>query len=153
MRKMLMIGRVVLALSVVVGLCGVQGCSPFAKAAQEGGAGAVLSYFKWRFEDLSEAVDLGFTVSEKPCGGIYGTFVSIASFGWSNVDGHFIGIGGGQIGKTKYHQAGVGAMVWGYEEMGWQEFDKDDLTTIQYQGVGPIGLLMPPYGRPATAPS
>ena len=154
MRKMLMIGRVVLALSVVVALCGVQGCSPFAKVAKEGGAGAVVvSYLKWRGQDLCETIDLGVTVSKTPYGGLYGHFSSITPFGAYKMDGSFFGIGGGQIGLTRHYLAGVGAMVWGYEEIGWQDYDRNDLSTVQALGVGAIGLVMPPYGGPGSAPS
>jgi len=154
MRKMLMIGRVVLALAVVVASCGVQGCSPFAKAAEEGGTGAVvLSYLKWRGQDLCEMIDAGVTLSKEPCGGLYGHFSSITPFGAYYADTTFVGIGGGQLGVTRHYLAGVGAMVWGYEEIGWQDHDRNDLRTVQALGVGAIGLPMPPYGGPGSAPS
>jgi len=137
-----------------VAIGGVMGCSPFERVSKENGpGGVVLSYVKWRLEDLFESVDMGITVSEEPCGGIYGCGVSVMTGGWVYIDGHFIGIGGGQIGMTRFYTANVGLLAWGYEETGWQEFDKDDLSTLSYQGSGALGLLAPPYGRPADAPA
>ena len=146
--------RLLWTVAAAVVLCSVLGCSPLMSRAKEGGTGdAVASYFIWRFEDLFETIDLGFSLSEQQYGGLYGHFASLTPFGVSYVDGRFFGIGGGQIGYTKYYQAGVGALAWGYEEMGWQEFDKNDLSTVQALGVGPLGLLTPPYGSPVSAPS
>lgn len=135
-------------------VCAAQGCSPFAAEAKKNGAGGVVvSYFKWRFEDLFETIDLGLTISKKPYGGLYGHFASLTPFGVTYVDGNFVGVGGGQIGMTRHYIAGVGALAWGYEEVGWQQYNKDDLATVQALGVGPIGLLAPPYGGPGSAPS
>ena len=118
----------------------------------DGGAGNVpVSYLKWRFEDLLETVEVGLTLSSKSCGGFYVDPASLAPLGACYFDGTFVGVGGGQLGVTRHYMAGVGAVIWGYEEYGWQDFDRRDLTTVQALGVGPIGLLLPPYGGPASA--
>jgi len=154
MGKIPLVGRLALGLVLAAALAGVQGCSPFARAADEGGTGNVVgSYLWWRVEDLLETVDIGVTVSKEPYGGLYGHFASLTPFGAIYLDGTFIGIGGGQIGVTRHYIAGMGALVWGYEEVGWQAYDRHDLSTVQALGVGPIGLLAPPYGGPASAPS
>lgn len=149
-----MIGRTTMGLALLTAAVAVQGCSPFHEAAAQGGAGDVVgSYVKWRFEDLFECIDLGVTVSKESGGGVYGHFASLTPFGAYHMDGHFVGIGGGQVGATRHYMAGVGALVFGYEEVGWQDYDRHDLSTVQALGVGPIGLLAPPYGSPASAPS
>jgi hypothetical protein len=154
MGKVPMLGRIALGLALVAALAGVQGCSPFGQALDEGGVGNVVgSYLVWRAEDLCETVDIGFTVSKENYGGLYAAFASVAPFGACYVDGDFVGIGGGQVGMTRHYFGGMGALVWGYEEVGWQDYDRHDLATVQALGVGPLGLLMPPYGGPASAPS
>lgn len=154
MRKVPLIGRGALAVVLGVALWGAQGCSPFREAAAQQGVGHVVgSYVKWRFEDLFECIDLGVTVSQESGGGIYGHFASLTPFGAYYMDGSFVGLGGGQLGVTRHYMAGVGAMVFGYEEVGWQDYDRRDLGTVQALGVGPAGLLAPPYGSPASAPS
>ena len=57
--------------------------------------------------------------------------------------------------KTGHISTGDGnsLLAWGYEETGWQKFDKDDLSTLSYQGSAVLGLLAPPYGRPGDAPA
>jgi hypothetical protein len=154
MGKVPLVGRGALALALLVALWGAQGCSPFRQVAARGGAGNVVgSYVKWRFEDLFECIDLGVTVSEESGGGIYGHFASLTPFGAYHMDGTFVGLGGGQLGVTRHYMAGVGALAFGYEEVGWQDYDRHDQATVQSLGVGPIGLLAPPYGSPASAPS
>ncbi len=154
MRKLSVAGRGVVVLGVAAALWGAQGCSPFHAASERGGAGdVVVSYLRWRAEDLFECVDIGITVSKESGGGLYGHFASLTPFGAYHMDGQFIGMGGGQLGVTRHYLAGVGALVFGYEEVGWQDYDRDDLGTVQALGVGPVGLLAPPYGSPASAPS
>jgi len=44
-------------------------------------------------------------------------------------------------------------MAWGYEELGWQQFDITDMSTLHCQDVGLAGVLTPPAGRPGPVPS
>jgi len=112
-----------------------------------------LAFFVDRYRDACHMVDLGLLLTTTPQWAIYGDGLSFfLPGGWGSVDGHFAGIGGGQLGVTRTHARVVGFFVWGYEEIGWRDFDKDDLTTLDYQTVGIAGLLMP-TGRPASAPS
>ena len=99
------------------------------------------TYLQYRAEDAVEIMDLGITVSAKPGFALW--FAAPFSLGaglGGYVDGHFIGLGGGQIGMTRHYLAAVGVVLFGYEEIGWGEFDKDDPTTLcrTYQGV--IGI-------------
>ena len=136
-------------------LGGVQGCSPMRLAADGQGSplGAGLQYAKNRLEDAFEMIDLGLTFSTKPGFALYGDFASVAPGGYGHVDGYFLGVAGGRIGPMRHYQASLGLLVWGYEEVGWGDFDKEDLTSLNYQGVGALGLVAPPYGRPGSAPS
>ncbi len=132
-----------------------QGCGPTRLAGRgAGGAlGAGLAYARHRLEDAAEMVDLGLTFSAKPGLALYADFASVAPGGYGHVDGYFVGVAGGRVGPMRHHQASLGLLAWGYEEVGWGDFDKEDPTTLNYQGVGALGLLAPPYGRPASAPS
>jgi len=131
------------------------GCAPLRLAA-DGPASAAPSpwtYLQHRLEDALETVDVGLTFSTKPGFALYADFASVAPGGYGHVDGYFVGVAGGRIGPMRHHQASLGLVGWGYEEVGWGDFDKEDLTTLSYQSCGALGLLTPPYGRPASAPS
>jgi hypothetical protein len=118
-------------------------------------------YLLDRVEDALEVVDIGVTVSEEPGIAFYGSFASLTPVGVGYVDGHFIGLGGGQLfglptrrpGWTRFYLSAFGALAWGYEELGWQAFDPKNLASLQCQDVGLPGLLLPPHGRPGPAPS
>ena len=148
--------RVIASLiAAAAALGGVQGCSPMRLAADGQGSplGAGLQYAKNRLEDAFETIDLGLTFSTKPGFALYGDFASVAPGGYGHVDGYFVGVAGGRVGPMRHYQASLGLLAWGYEEVGWGSFDKEDLTSLNYQGVGALGLVAPPYGRPASAPS
>lgn len=147
--------RIIPILIVALGVGGVQGCGPGPQAAgtRAGPLESGFRYVKHRFEDAFETVDLGLTFSKRPGLALYGNFASVAPGGYGHVDGYFLGVAGGRIGPMRHYQGSLGLLAWGYEEVGWGDFDKEDLTTLNYQGVGALGLLAPPYGRPASAPS
>ena len=105
------------------------------------------SYFRHRAEDAMEMIDLGVTWSDKFSLAAYGNFASITPGGIGYVDGYFTGIGGGQIGTTEHYQGSVGLLLWGYEEVGWGEHDKEMLGTLDRQHVGVVGLLAAPFDR------
>ncbi len=121
-----------------------------------------FSYLKYRFKDALEMGDLGITVSAPHYGSVYGAFFSAVAAGYGDVDGYFIGVGGGDIGVMRiyYHHIGLG--VWGRERTGWGDgflfhyggFDTEKPETMNCQGVAPLGFLLPPYDRrPAGAPA
>ena len=146
--------RIVVGLALAALLGGVTGCSPLGERVRGGGVfDAIGSYAWWRVEDALETVDIGITTSTEAYGAFYAHFASLTPFGIAYLDGNYIGIGGGQIGVTRHYFAGIGALAWGYEEAGWQDYDRHDLSTVHSLGVGPVGLIAPPYGRPASAPS
>jgi len=139
-------------LLMVAGLVALAGCTSLSARAKNP-VHFVGLYFQDRYEDFAETIDLGLTFTEEPSFALYGHFASLTPFGVAQVDGYYLGIGGGQIGLTRHYVAGAGALVWGYEELGWQQYDPDDLTTLSSAGVGPVGILMPPWHRPGAVPS
>ena len=121
----------------------------------------VALYLLDRAEDMMEIADVGITVSKEPGFAIYGAFASLTPVGAGYVNGHFIGLGGGQflglptktLGRTRFHLSAVGVLAWGYEELGWQTFDTKDMATLQCQDVGLAGIVAAPHGRPGPVPS
>lgn len=112
-------------------------------------------YVQHRCEDAMEMVDLGITYSSKPSVAVQLTcpFSLIALVG-GQVDGTFVGIGGGQIGATPHYLKGQGLVLFGREDIGWGEFDKADPTTLyrNYQGLLGIPAALE-RSRPAYMPS
>ena len=143
--------RSVCLAAAAIGLCGSWGCTSLLSRAKSP-ADAVYLYAADRVEDALEMIDAGLTVSAKPGFAVYGHFASLTPIGAAYVDGHFLGIGGGRLGLTRFYLTGIGAGVWGYEELGWREFDIDDMGTLRCQDVG-IGIILPPFGRPGPVPS
>jgi len=144
--------REVPALIVALGACLAIGCTSLPKRAK-GPGHAVALYFQDRVEDAFETFDVGLTWSTKPGFAVYGNGVSVSPGGIAYVDGYFLGLGGGQLGVTSFYQASLGLVAWGYEEVGWGDFDRAIPGTLDRQGVGVLGLLLPPYGRPSYTPS
>jgi len=141
-----------LGLALAAALGSLAGCTNLAERAKNP-PHAVYLYVHDRVVDALQMIDGGITVTTKPCFALYGHFASLTPVGVGYFDGYFVGIGGGQLGVTRHYLSGLGLGVWGYEEIGWGNYDPDDLTTLQSQGVGPLGLLLPPYQRPGSAPS
>ena len=110
-------------------------------------------YARDRYVDACQMIDGGISITTKPCFALYGHFASLTPIGAGYIDGYFLGLGGGQIGLTRMYLSGYGALIWGYEELGWRHFDPDDMGTLWCQDVGAPGLLLPPYGRPGQVPS
>lgn len=112
------------------------------------------TYLKHRAEDAMEMLDVGVTASLWPGLAVYADGVSVLPGGVGYVDGWFLGLGGGQIGLTRHYERSFGILVWGYEEVGWGEFDKSNKATLDRQFVGVAGILLPPYrATPAYMPA
>ncbi|MBI4881420.1 MAG: thioredoxin family protein [Planctomycetes bacterium] len=109
-------------------------------------AGALegCSYFPSRADDALEMFDLGLTFSKTPQFSAYMNCPVIAPIGYGSVDGYYAGMGGGGLGVMKHHQESAGLLVWGREEVGWDEFDPEDADTLSVQGVGVLGLAEEP---------
>jgi hypothetical protein len=141
-------------LGLVTALVLLPGC-----AQREDGT---FGYFKSRVKDGLETMDVGVTVSMPFQWTLYAAFLSSVPFGRGKVDGYFIGVGGGDIGIMRIHYDHIGLLVWGRERTGWGDgflfdfggFDVDRPETMNCQGVGGLGFLLPPYDRrPAGAPT
>jgi len=78
-------------------------------------------------DDFAEIADIGITVSKNPYFPLYADELSLLPVGYAHVDGHFIGWGGGQVGKTTHAVHSWGVLVHGKEELGWHR---------KYEGEG-----------------
>jgi len=115
--------------------------------------GPVGTYFQHRAEDLGEVVEFGFTYTPEPSIGLYWNSLDIFPFGYSHLDGWFIGVGGGQIGVTRHynHCSGFGRSR---EIIGWGEFDPEDESTLYVDDSGILGMVIKPReGGPAYTPA
>ena len=103
---------------------------------------AGCTYLKHRYEDFGEMVDVGITYSEKPCIGLYWNSLDIFPVGYSEIDGWFIGWGGGQVGITRHYNKCWG-FGYGEEHIGWGDgLDGDDPdSSIIKRRSGVIGIL------------
>ncbi len=90
-------------------LVGATGCSA---------VGSVGRYFQYRFEDLCEVADVGLTITTTPQWGFYWNSLEVLVAGYSDVDGYFLGFGGGGIGIRRHSNKCYGLFV-GVEEVGW----------------------------------
>ncbi|HPD17498.1 MAG TPA: hypothetical protein PLE19_21385 [Planctomycetota bacterium] len=146
--------RLALGVGIAVALAFTQGC-----ASWEGGLPGFLGN---RVKDALECVDLGVTVSDKAQFSFYAAFMSAVPFGYGHVEGTFVGVGGGDIGAMRIYYSHYGLGVYGRERTGWgnclwrfPEFEAGvHDERMNCQGVGPLGILMPPFdGRPAGRPT
>ncbi len=112
------------------------------------------TYLRHRAEDAVDAFDIGVTASIWPGLALYANAVSVAPGGFGYVDGWFLGVGGGRVGLTRHYERSIGLLIWGYEEVGWGDFDKGDKDTLYRQYVGVAGIMLPPYkASPAYMPA
>ncbi len=82
------------------------------------GCASVGHYFEHRYRDFTRMIDLGVTVSSKPQIGLYWNSLELVTIGYSKVEGHFIGWGGGQLGITRMYNR-CWALAYGEETIGW----------------------------------
>lgn len=139
-------------LVVALALVASQGCSRNLLEAKGIGE-AIGNYFADRAMDMLDFGDVGLTFTSTPQFCLYGNGVSMGGAGFGMVEGHFAGIGGGNVGWVPFYTANVGAMVWCYEELAFGKFNKDDLATVNAQGAGVAGMVMGPLGNPGWKPS
>ena len=130
--RRLVLARLGLLASMLLFLVAAQGCSH------------VSNYIRYRAEDALEMMDVGVTVSKKPQFGLYATFFSVVAAGYADVDGHFVGVGGGQAGLTRNRFKAWGLLAIGHETMGWGDFDENDPRTINEQYSGAVGVAFFP---------
>ena len=107
-----------------------------------------------RVNDGADMLDLGLTVSRRPCLSAYACGLGLFTAGWGKVDGWFTGIGGSRVSilRRHYHYT-IGLVLWSYEEFGWGDFDKNDPNTLNWRYVGAIGWLLFPKNRQFHGPA
>ena len=144
--------RIVPVLLAGLALSGAPGCTNL-KSRASATRGVFATYLDDRAKDALDIFAIGLSFTKTSQFALYADGASVVPIGFGRVDGYLCGIGNGNIGRMRFYQSSIGLMGWGYEEVAFGEFDKTDLTTVDYQGVGVLGLVMEPWGRPASAPS
>ncbi len=99
------------------------------------------SYLGHRIEDLMDVVDAGITISLKPNFAAYYDLTPFIPIGYGEVDGYFVGLGGGKFGFMRHYERSVGVLAWGREEVGFGEFSHDDPKSLNFQRVGIAGIV------------
>ncbi len=103
------------------------------------GCKSVRDYAQYRVDDMMEMVDLGFTYTEEPSIGLYWNSLDLLVFGFAELDGYFVGLGGNQVGVTRCYVDCRGFIV-SEEKIGWGDFDKDDESTLYVRRGGLAGM-------------
>ena len=105
------------------------------------GCTQVQTYFQNRYNDALQMVDFGISITDTPQVGLYWNSLDVLTFGYCNLDGHFVGWGGNQIGYTRLR-----AHCWGfgyaYEEIGWGDYDETRPETMYITNGGLPGYFM-----------
>ena len=102
------------------------------------------SYMENRGNDALDFLDLGITVSKKPGFSLYVGLVNVVTLGYSNVDGTLLGTGGRDVGALPMRHNAGGVLLWGYEQLGYVDFDPEDPDSPPSWRVGIIGLAQGP---------
>jgi hypothetical protein len=104
------------------------------------GSPGCATYWRDRAEDFADIVDIGVTYSPKSQWVFYNSFESILTLGYANYETNFYGWGGGHFGASRHYLKAWGALVYGDEQVGWRDYNKDDPNTLYCQTVGIIGM-------------
>ncbi len=119
-------------------------CAVLSGAAGCSAVESVGRYFQYRFEDFCEVADVGLTITTTPQWGFYWNSLEVLLFGYSDVDGYFLGFGGGGIGIRRHSNKCYGLIV-GVEEVGWSgNLSPDPIPeeNIHKRMSGVPGILM-----------
>ncbi|MFO8006350.1 MAG: hypothetical protein R6V05_01290 [Candidatus Brocadiia bacterium] len=117
-------------------------CSCALMAASLGSSGC--AYMSRRGNDALDILDVGVSTSSEPRFALYIGFLNVLSVGYSNVDGTLVGLGGRHAGLVPMRQNAGGVLLWGYEQLGYEEFDPADPASPPSWRVGVIGLAKGP---------
>jgi len=99
------------------------------------------TYLSNRGADALDMFDVGVTWTTKPQFGVYANCPFLAPIGYSKVDGHYAGIGGGQAGVMKHTQDNVGLLAWGREDVSWESKNKNAPKGVGKRTVAAGGFL------------
>jgi hypothetical protein len=108
--------RIAVLLMLLVTVSGSVGCTALGKVGRATGR-----YLKYRAEDFAETFDVGITFTKRPTISLYACFASIVCLGYSHIDGHLLGMGGGQVGLIGLQTQCYGAMLRGQEYVLWSK--------------------------------
>ena len=92
-------------------------------------------FTRGRLRDAEQMLDAGITVTERPSLSVYGCGAGLVSFGYGEMDGRFIGVGGGRAGVYRHYHRLVGVVAYGHEVVGWGR----DNATARHKGL--VGWL------------
>jgi len=110
-------------------------------------SGSGCTYMQHRGSDAAEMFDVGVTVSPQPAFACYCGILSVFSLGYSHVDGALYGLADGRAGAMQVRQNAAGVVLWGYEQLGYEQFDAADEDSPEPWKVGVIGLVEGPGPR------
>jgi hypothetical protein len=117
------------------------------------GCSSALRYAQYRGEDALEMIDLGLSITTTPQVGLYWNSLDILVAGYAKLDGYFLGWGGNQLGWTRMH-AHCWGLGYGYQEIGWGDYDLSDPDTLYIDNGGIPGFFMSPMpGVPGNIPA
>jgi len=97
-------------------------------------------YLQARGNDALDILDVGITVSKNPHVAIYTGFNSILTAGYSDMDGHLLGLGHQRFGALHMRYKAAGALLEGYEQVGYEDYTENDSNSPRTRGLG-LGLL------------
>ncbi len=103
-------------------------------------AAGCAQYWNDRASDFADTFDIGVTFSRKPQFVFYHSFESIVALGYANYEAMFYGWGGGQFGAERHCLKAYGVLLWGDEEAGWGNYNRNDPNTLYTQYVGLVGM-------------
>ncbi len=118
------LSRRLLLLAMVLAVCALSGCS----------------YLQARGNDALDIFDIGITVTKAPHVGIYTGFNSILALGYSDMDGYLLGLGHQHFGALHMRYNGAGAILEGYEQVGYEDYNAGEPKSPRTRGMG-LGLL------------
>ncbi len=113
------------------------------------------TYAQNRASDLGEIIDLGMTFSIQPQFACYVIFppCMLTPVGYGEVDGRFIGLGGGKLrALSPYYEKSIGLILWGEETVSFDR-NKIDLMGMSEEQLraeatfyrsGPAGIAQGP---------
>ncbi len=74
---------------------------------------AGCTYVRDRYRDALDMLDIGLTVSKKPEFAAFKACTGLTCIGYGDIDGYFVGLGGGKVGMARYASKSVGYGLWG----------------------------------------
>jgi len=105
------------------------------------GSSLGCSYLSHRYHDALDMFDIGLTFSAKPGFAAYKACAGLASVGYGNVKGRFIGLRGGRIGSAPFSNRSLGLGLWGRQKTWFKKAGDDTSASADFETVGVIGAV------------